>query len=111
MASPRLQCGKGLPVWHGRKNIGGSQKNAWRWRARPRASACEPRFYKWRRSGFGREYFWQPEKLLRACTEGKMEIRAFTSRLPTGRSSFPLPDITTTATGLLCWRDPLETAD
>ena len=55
MASPRLQCGKGLPVWHGRKNIGGSQKNAWRWRARPRASACEPRFYKWRRSGFGRD--------------------------------------------------------
>src|SRR5215472_13789179 len=31
--------------------------------------------------------------------------RAFTSRLPTGRSSFPLLDITTTATGLLCWRD------
>jgi hypothetical protein len=26
MASPRLQCGKGLPVWHGWKNIGGSQK-------------------------------------------------------------------------------------
>src|SRR5215471_7853364 len=31
--------------------------------------------------------------------------RAFTSRLPTGQSSFPLLDMTTTATGLLCWRD------
>src|SRR4029077_13583300 len=36
--------------------------------------------------------------------------RAFTSRLPTGRSPFRLLDITTTVTGLLCWRDfhPLE---
>jgi hypothetical protein len=35
---------------------------------------------------------------------------AFTSRLPAGWSPFPLQDITTTATGLLCWRDshPLE---
>lgn len=34
----------------------------------------------------------------------------FTSRLSTDRSPFPLLDITTTATGLLCWRDshPLE---
>src|SRR3954465_4753317 len=30
---------------------------------------------------------------------------AFTSRLPTGRSPFPSLDMTTTATGLLCWRD------
>src|SRR5215210_1238604 len=30
---------------------------------------------------------------------------AFTSRLPTGRSPFPSLDRTTTATGLLCWRD------
>src|SRR3974390_1714127 len=30
---------------------------------------------------------------------------AFTSRLPTDRLSSPLLDITTTATGLLCWRD------
>src|SRR3954470_13724820 len=29
----------------------------------------------------------------------------FTSRLPTGRSPFPPLDMTTTATGLLCWRD------
>ena len=36
--------------------------------------------------------------------------RAFTSRLPAGRSPSPLLDMTTTATGLLCWRDshPLE---
>jgi len=35
---------------------------------------------------------------------------AFTSRLSTGRSPFPLLDMTTTVTGLLCWRDfhPLE---
>jgi hypothetical protein len=34
----------------------------------------------------------------------------FTTRLPTGRSPFPLLVITTTATGLLCWWDshPLE---
>ena len=29
----------------------------------------------------------------------------FTSRLPAGRSPFPPLDMTTTATGLLCWRD------
>jgi hypothetical protein len=36
--------------------------------------------------------------------------RAFTSRLPTDRLPSPLLDMTTTATGLLCWRDfhPLE---
>src|SRR6266404_6240350 len=36
--------------------------------------------------------------------------RAFTSRLPTDRSPSPLLDMTTTASGLLCWRDfhPLE---
>src|SRR5215475_12172211 len=30
---------------------------------------------------------------------------AFTSRLSTARSPSPFLDITTTATGLLCWRD------
>src|SRR3954451_18734490 len=30
---------------------------------------------------------------------------AFTSRLPADRSPFPSLDMTTTATGLLCWRD------
>src|SRR5258708_16855013 len=36
--------------------------------------------------------------------------RAFPSRLPTDRLPSPLLDMTTTATGLLCWRDfhPLE---
>src|SRR6202023_1855964 len=36
--------------------------------------------------------------------------RAFTSRLPTDRLPSPFLDMTTTATGLLCWRDshPLE---
>src|ERR1700680_329879 len=36
--------------------------------------------------------------------------RAFTSRLPTDRLPSQLLDMTTTATGLLCWRDshPLE---
>src|SRR2546421_4421133 len=36
--------------------------------------------------------------------------RAFTSRLSTDWSSSPLLDMTTTVTGLLCWRDfhPLE---
>src|SRR4030081_2371342 len=36
--------------------------------------------------------------------------RSFTSRLPTDRLPSPLLDMTTTATGLLCWRDfhPLE---
>src|SRR4249920_1241810 len=36
--------------------------------------------------------------------------RAFTSRLPTDRLPSPLLDMTTTVTGLLCWRDfhPLE---
>jgi len=50
--------------------------------------------------------------LLAPCTDltGCPASGAFTSRLPAGWSPFPLQDITTTATGLLCWRDshPLE---
>ena len=50
--------------------------------------------------------------LLAPCTDltGCPASGAFTSGLPAGWSPFPLPDITTTATGLLCWRDshPLE---
>jgi hypothetical protein len=50
--------------------------------------------------------------LLAPCTDltGYPASGAFTSRLPAGWSPFPLQDITTTATGLLCWRDshPLE---
>src|SRR4051812_19397442 len=38
-------------------------------------------------------------------TEFPQPPGAFTSRLPTGRSPFPSLDMTTTATGLLCWRD------
>src|ERR1700686_5486293 len=48
----------------------------------------------------------------RPCTDltGCPASGAFTSRLPAGWSPFPPQDITTTATGLLCWRDshPLE---
>src|SRR6202171_2522137 len=50
--------------------------------------------------------------LLAPCTDltGYPASGAFTSRLSAGWSPFPLQDITTTATGLLCWRDshPLE---
>ncbi len=50
--------------------------------------------------------------LLAPCTDltGCPASGAFTSVLPAGWSPFPLQDITTTATGLLCWRDshPLE---
>ena len=43
-------------------------------------------------------------------TELPRPTGAFTSRLPTSQSPFPPLDITTTVTGLLCWRDshPLE---
>jgi hypothetical protein len=50
--------------------------------------------------------------LLAPCTDltGYPAGGAFTSGLSAGWSPFPLQDITTTATGLLCWRDshPLE---
>src|SRR6516225_4112932 len=47
------------------------------------------------------------------CTDQTDNARppgAFTSRLPTDQLPSPLLDMTTTATGLLCWRDfhPLE---
>jgi hypothetical protein len=47
------------------------------------------------------------------CTDQTGNVQpsgTFTSRLSTDRSPSPLLDITTTATGLLCWRDfhPLE---
>src|SRR4051812_26898244 len=38
-------------------------------------------------------------------TEFPQPPGAFTSRLPTGWSPVPPLDMTTTATGLLCWRD------
>ena len=45
--------------------------------------------------------------LLAPCTDltGYPASGAFTSGLSAGWSPFPLQDITTTATGLLCWRD------
>src|SRR6266436_10322895 len=50
--------------------------------------------------------------LLAPCTDltGCPASGAFTSGLSAGWSPFPLQDITTTATGLLCWRGshPLE---
>src|SRR5215831_17900937 len=47
------------------------------------------------------------------CTDLTGSLRppgTFTSGLPVGRSPFPPPGMTTTVTGLLCWRDfhPLE---
>src|SRR3974377_704524 len=55
----------------------------------------------------------QPAKLLAPLYGSDRYARpsgAFTSRLPTDWLPSPLLDITTTATGLLCWRDshPLE---
>src|SRR3954465_13229431 len=41
----------------------------------------------------------------RDLTEFPQPPGAFTSRLPTGWSPVPSLDMTTTATGLLCWRD------
>src|SRR6516225_1154742 len=55
----------------------------------------------------------RPAKLLAPLSGSDRYARpsgAFTSRLPTDRLPSPLLDMTTTATGLLCWRDfhPLE---
>src|SRR6202043_759345 len=55
----------------------------------------------------------RPAKLLAPLYGSDRHARppgAFTSRLPTDRLPSPLLDMTTTATGLLCWRDshPLE---
>src|ERR1019366_2005440 len=55
----------------------------------------------------------QPARLLAPLYGSDWNVQpsgTFTSRLSTDRSPSPLLDITTTATGLLCWRDshPLE---
>ena len=50
----------------------------------------------------------RPAKLLAPLSGSDRYARpsgAFTSRLPTDRLPSPLLDMTTTATGLLCWRD------
>ena len=57
--------------------------------------------------------FQVPAKLLAPLYGSDRYARppgAFTSRLPTDRLPSPLLDMTTTAAGLLCWRDfhPLE---
>src|SRR5215471_4328182 len=64
---------------------------------------------------FGASWFThllRPVRLLAPCTDltGLPANGAFTSRLSTARSPFPSLDITTTVSGLLCWRDfhPLE---
>src|SRR6516164_3641362 len=66
---------------------------------------------------FGATWFTQslrPAKLLAPLYGSDRHSRrptgAFTSRLSAGRSPFLLLDMTTTASGLLCWRDihPLE---
>src|SRR5215472_14614251 len=64
---------------------------------------------------FGASWFThllRPVRLLAPCTDltGLPANGAFTSRLSTGQSPFPSLDITTTVSGLLCWRDfhPLE---
>src|SRR5262247_1535984 len=58
------------------------------------------------RNCYGLSGCWPP------CTDltSLLANGAFTSRLSTGRSPFPSLDITTTVSGLLCWRDshPLE---
>src|SRR3954451_24976286 len=48
---------------------------------------------------------WQLASLHRIGPSFPGPPGTFTSRLPTGRSPFPLLDMPTTATGLLCWRD------
>src|SRR5512136_1143905 len=63
--------------------------------------------------GFRFTHLLRPAKLLAPLYGSDRYARppgAFTSRLPTDRLPSPLLDMTTTATGLLCWRDfhPLE---
>src|SRR4051794_26501522 len=59
--------------------------------------------------GFTGSHLLRPVRLL--ATPGRIgpgfpgPPGTFTSRLPAGRSPFPSLDMTTTATGLLCWRD------
>src|SRR4029077_12790395 len=63
--------------------------------------------------GFAGSLPLQPARLLAPLYGSDWNAQpsgTFTSRLSTDRSPSPLLDITTTATGLLCWRDshPLE---
>ena len=64
--------------------------------------------------GFTGSQLLRPARLLASLVGSNRDCsqppEAFTSRLPTGWSPSPPLDMTTTSTGLLCWRDlhPLE---
>src|SRR6202030_2960544 len=99
IASPELRCRHGL-----RRDLSSS--------ALPILPAI--RFTRGKYFGASRfTHLLRPAKLLAPLYGSDRHARpsrAFTSRLPTDRLPSPLLDITTTATGLLCWRDshPLE---
>src|SRR5467141_434959 len=99
IASPELRCRHGL-----RRDLSSS------------ALPILPAIRFPRGTSFGASLFThllRPAKLLAPLYGSDRYARpsgAFTSRLPTDRLPSPLLDMTTTATGLLCWRDfhPLE---
>src|SRR6202051_2666130 len=99
IASPELRCRHGL-----RRDLSSS--------ALPILPAI--RFTRGKYFGASRfTHLLRPAKLLAPLYGSDRHARpsrAFTSRLPTDRLPSPLLGITTTATGLLCWRDshPLE---
>src|SRR6202171_3240580 len=99
IASPELRCRHGL-----RRDLSSS--------ALPILPAI--RFTRGKYFGASRfTHLLRPAKLLPPLYGSDRHARpsrAFTSRLPTDRLPSPLLDMTTTATGLLCWRDfhPLE---
>src|SRR3981189_850033 len=99
IASPELRCRHGL-----RRDLSSS--------ALPILPAI--RFTRGKYFGASRfTHLLRPAKLLAPLFGSDRTARppgAFTSRLPTDRLPSPLLDMTTTATGLLCWRDshPLE---
>src|SRR6516162_684893 len=97
IASPELRCRHRL-----RRDLSGSALPILP-QSVPRGSSI---------SGLPDSRIW-PAKLLAPLYGSDRYARppgAFTSRLPTDRLPSPLLDMTTTATGLLCWRDfhPLE---
>src|ERR1700731_2926389 len=99
IASPELRCRHGL-----RRDLSSS--------ALPILPAI--RFTRGKYFGASRfTHLLRPAKLAPPLCESDRPARpsgAFTSSLPTDRFPAPLLDMTTTATGLLCWRDspPLE---
>src|ERR1700680_521653 len=99
IASPELRCRHGL-----RRDLSSS--------ALPILPAI--RFTRGKYFGASRfTHLLRPAKLLAPLYGSDRHARppgAFTSRLPTDRLPSPLLDMTTTATGLLCWRGshPLE---